>query len=123
MLEDDVVQNEYILDFNHPALKDENMFVVTITSKEEEKTVSKEFALDRLTEEEAQKYYQDVKEMQESLEPLSALDHIVLASYYEGKGLIVDSNTSYLMAIKMSPELDDIKELYELFRIRHKLNQ
>ena len=122
LMEEELKGNEYILDLNHPALKDETMFVVTISSKEEEETVSKEFALDRLSEEEARKYDQEVMEIRESLGQLSPLDHIVLASYYEGKGLIVDANTSYLMAIKLSPEVPDIAELYDLFKDRHNID-
>jgi len=122
LLEEEVMVNEYLLDLDNPALKDENMFVVTVSTKGEEKITSNEYALDRLSEEETLRYFQEVTEIRENLGDLSTLDYIVLASYYEGKGLIVDANTAYQRAIKQSPDLEDVQDLFEMFKVRHKLN-
>jgi hypothetical protein len=122
LLEEEVNTKEYVLDLDKPALENENMFVVTISSNGGDKVTSNEYALDRLSEEEQARYFQETTEIRENLGALSTLDYVVLASYYEGKGLIVDANTAYQQAIKQSPELRDVQELFEIFKGRHNIN-
>lgn len=122
LLEEEVKANEYELDLDNPALKDENMFVVTVSSIGPDKVTSNEYAIDRLSEQETVKYFQEVTEIRENLGELSTLDYVVLASYYEGKGLIVDANTAYQQAIKQSPDLQDVQDLFDMFKARHNLN-
>jgi hypothetical protein len=46
---------------------------------------------------------------------------LVYASFFEENGLLLDAMTKYEEAIKMSPEVDDFKELYNGFLIKNNL--
>ena len=49
----------------------------------------------------------------------SALNHIILASFYESNNLMADALNSYEAAVELSPEVDDIQAVYENFLNRN----
>jgi len=120
LLEEDVQSNEYLLDFENPSLSGEKTFVMTVTIKDQKES-SKEYALDLLSEDESSKYQPDLLEIQQNVtNPL--LKYLVMASYFEEKGLLIDAISSYHNAIKLAPEFEDVHALYRSFKVRNNLH-
>lgn len=119
LLEEEVQANEYLLDFENPSLSGEKMFIVTVSIKDQKES-SKEYALDLLSEDESGKYQPDLLDIRQNVtNPL--LQYLVLASYFEEKGLLMDAISNYQKAINLAPEYTDIQALYRSFRARHNL--
>lgn len=114
-------ENYYNLDLNHPSLKKEKMYVITISLKGKERVSSKEFSIDRLGAEEDIEDKAELLRLKSSLNANSSADQILMAAFYEENGLIVDAIASYHTAMTLSPQVDDFRKMYESFNSRNNL--
>ena len=51
----------------------------------------------------------------------TSINNLILAEYYEEKGLVLDAITSYEGAVRMSPDVEYFQEAYDEFLIRNRL--
>jgi len=121
LLKEEVDGVQYLLDLDHPSLANDNMFVISVSLKGS-KTKSKEYALDRISKDETEKYMTELDQFFTEENNLSSLDYMIMASFYEEKGLLVDASSSYQRALKQSPDIADFQELFQLFKTRHNLD-
>ena len=122
LLSEEVSENKYVLDLYHPSLAEETMFIITVSEKDKKGTTSMEHAIDRLSDSRKDEMMSELEGILNGLEPTSAIDMIMLAYFYEGNGLLVDAGTQYTKAIELAPEVTDYVELYNAFKIRHKID-
>ena len=60
--------------------------------------------------------YQNIENMKKELDPRSsALDNIILASFYSDHNIQQNAIECYEKAIQLAPDSDDYKKLYAMF--------
>jgi hypothetical protein len=77
-----------------------------------------DFSLKFIGGEKGAKLNKEIEDLKIELGEESALNNLVLASFYEEKKLLIDAMESYEKAIKMQPEVEDYKVLYGQFLVR-----
>lgn len=112
IMKEEVAGNSINLDFTTEQMQnEEGLYIINVQTKENKDISSADIGLKRLTGEDAISYQEGANELSADLDQDSPLGKIILASFYEENGLVVDALTQLEEAIKMSPEVDDFKEL------------
>lgn len=109
------------LNFDDPKLADQKLIILKIAVKGEKGMESGEYAFKPLSGADAQKFEQDLATLKTELSEESALNKLILASYFEENNLLVDALTQYEQAIKLAPEVAEFKQAYADFLIRNGL--
>lgn len=73
------------------------------------------FILKYINEKDTPALESEVAEMNNALKDETALNNIVMAVFYEGKGLLLEALACYEKAIKLEPEVEDFKLAYGQF--------
>lgn len=73
------------------------------------------FILKYINEKDTPSLENEVAEMNSALKEETAINNIVMAVFYEGKGLLLEALACYETAIKLEPEVQDFKLAYGQF--------
>ncbi|MFK7953905.1 MAG: hypothetical protein AB8B73_13750 [Ekhidna sp.] len=112
IMKQEVNENFINLDFTSEQMaNEEGLYIITVKAKENMDVTSGDIGLKRLTGEDAAQYQEGLTVLQNEVDPTSPLNKIIYASYYEENGLVMDALTQLEEAIRMSPEVDDFKDL------------
>lgn len=112
IMKEEVNTNFINLDFTSEQMtNEEGLYIILVSAKENMEVTSGDIGLKRLTGEEASQYQEGLTALSSDIDNTSPLGKIIFASFYEENGLIVDALTQLEEAIRMSPEVDDFKEL------------
>ena len=114
----------YTIDFDNEQIKNaivENLIIVNITLKDDESITSKNAAIELMNEEDARTYKVELKELEDNIGSETSINNLILAEFYEEKGLVLDAITSYENAVKLSPDVEYFQEAYDEFLIRNRL--
>jgi hypothetical protein len=112
ILKEEVSTNSINLNFTSEQMQnEEGLYIITIKAKENMDMTSGDIGLKRLTGEDAAQYQDGLNSLRSEVAQDSPLNKIIYASFYEENGLILDALTQLEEAIKMSPEVEDFKEL------------
>ncbi len=112
------------LDFTSEAMqKDEGagLYIFSVKDKDDESIASGDIGIKRSTED--TEVSADLANLKAEVAEDSPLSKLIYASFFEEKGLLLDASTKYQEAIKMAPEVQDFKELYENFLITNGLSK
>lgn len=109
------------LNFDDPKLKDQRLVIFSVKLKGDDTKQSGEYGIKKLTKDEAESIKSSLDSLKSEIGDDTALDKIILASFYEENNLIIDAATNYEYAIKMSPGVDDFKNAYKQFLQRNGL--
>lgn len=116
-----VTEENYVeLDFNDPKLKDQRLLVVNVSLKGED-VKSPDYGVRRVAKDEVSKIEGEYSELNSGLNEDSPLDKLILAEFFEQKGVLVDAGSKYLEAIQKSPDVEYFKEAYAEFLMRNNL--
>ncbi|MEN8250097.1 MAG: hypothetical protein ABFS32_14285 [Bacteroidota bacterium] len=119
-------ESSYTIDFNDPKLADafaENLIIVDVNLKGNDEVKSKRAAIERVSQETAASFEVELKGLEDNLGEESSINKIILAEFYEENSLVLDALTSYEHAIKMSPDVEYFKEVYDEFLMRNGLKK
>ncbi|MEQ9426830.1 MAG: hypothetical protein RJQ09_20575 [Cyclobacteriaceae bacterium] len=109
------------LDLTQDAVLKEKHIMVKVSAKDNPKLSSRLYGLQRMAPEESQSIEEELNSLTSELEGESALNQIVIASFFEEKNLYVDALTAYEKAVAMSPEVEDFDMLYSEFKLANGL--
>lgn len=110
------------LNFNHEKIARERMIIISVSSQDFKDQKSKDYGMKQLTPEEAEPIAQELSELKlEISDQQSALDKLILASFYEQNSLLADALTSYEHAIQMAPDVKAFRTAYDQFIFRNGL--
>ncbi len=109
------------LNFDDPKLKDQRLVIFSVKLKNDDSKHSGEYGIKKLTRDEAESIKSSLDSLKSEIGDNTALDKIILASFYEENNLIIDAATNYEYAIEMSPGVDDFKNAYKEFLARNGL--
>lgn len=118
LMEAEIEDSSLKLDFDNEAFRDEFFVKVQVQVVGNEDLRSKEYGIERLSEGKLQALNSEVANIQADGSEESPLTHLVLAGFFEENQLYLDALTSYEMAIKLAPDVDSFRLLYEDFLVR-----
>jgi hypothetical protein len=111
------------LNFDDPKLKDQRLVIFSVRLKDDESVQSGEYGIKKLSKEEGETIKNTYDALKSEIGDDSALDKIILASFFEENNLIIDAATNYENAIKLSPDVEDFRDAYKQFLQRNGLGQ
>lgn len=121
ILTKETTETSVTLNFDDPKLAKEKLVILKVSVKGEAGMESGEYGIKRLSGQEAQTIEVNLNSLQQEVSGETALDKLILASFYEENNLLVDALTMYEQAIKMSPDVPEFKDAYAQFLIRNGL--
>ncbi|MCU0418215.1 MAG: hypothetical protein MUC38_01040 [Cyclobacteriaceae bacterium] len=113
-------QTQMVLDLSDATFASQTAVLVEVRTKADAKTLSERYVIKRLNnanKDKIKKLY--ATDLGAGVEEESALNKIVLASFYEQNGLLIDAIAAYEQAIKLAPEVQDYKDAYAGFLARN----
>ena len=110
------------LNFNNDKIAQERLIIVSVNNKDFKDQKSNDYGMKQLTPEEAEPIARELSELKlEISNQQSALDKLILASFYEQNSLLADALTSYETAIELAPEVEAFRKAYDQFIFRNGL--
>lgn len=111
-----------MLDFSEHAIAKERLVIVSVSAKQHKEVQSSNYGIKHMTPEEAEPIKKELKELRIEISGKeSALDKLILASFYEQNNLLADALTNYEYAISLEPDVQAFKTAYEQFIFRNGL--
>lgn len=118
----EVQDTKTVLNFKEDKIAKERMIIVSVNSTEFKDQQSNDYGMKHLTPEEAAPIEQELRELKlEITDQQSALDKLILASFYEQNSLLADALTNYEYAISLAPEVEAFRVAYDQFIFRNGL--
>lgn len=89
---------------------DDEAYLISVAAKEKpEVTSGLPLTIVKMKEAQAAPIKEELNSIKAELDEDSPLNHIIFASYYEEKGLLIDALTAIEKAIEMNPDIEDFK--------------
>lgn len=111
-------ESYFKIDFSNERLQDMDLVIVNVSVKGSEGTNSGDYAIQRVSADDAQEYVVELNDLKTSLDAESSISNLIMAEFYEQKDLMLDALTSYEFAIQQSPDVDYFKDAYKEFLMR-----
>jgi hypothetical protein len=111
------------IDLTDPKFADENAILIEVASKSDSKLASKQHLIKKLAAAEQDKVKTSLNEIIGEVQEQTALNKLILASFYEDNNLLIDAIAAYEEAVSLAPDVPSYKEAYEEFLLRHNLKK
>jgi hypothetical protein len=126
MFEEDITKIEtpetgVQIDLADPKFAAEDAILVLISSKTDPKLTSKQHLIKKLDKANQQRIKTSLTEIMGEVQDPTPLNKLLLASFYEQNGLLIDAIGAYEEAVKLAPDVTDYKDAYNDFLTRHAL--
>ena len=119
LMELEMNDNFYEIDFDNSKLKDQNLLVISVALKDDPKINTGDIGIRRESKEDIQKFEDEYKSLEGSLDQNSPLNKLIMAEFFEDKNIMVDASSEYLEAIRLNPDVEYFKEAYAQFLMRN----
>ncbi len=120
-----VEEPKFTLNFSDERLMDvgsvSNRKIISfiVYCAEDQDLSSWRYGLTRINGPTAEQVAREVQFFKDALHPLTLLDQLVLATYFEEKGLLLDALTTYEHIVKEAPQVKDFNSLRNAFISRN----
>jgi len=121
LLKVETPENSVHVDLADPKFASETAILVEVQSKATGTKSDERYLIKRLSPGEREKLKAPYTEISKELADETALNKVVLASFFEQNELLIDAITAYEEAIKLAPDNPTYQEYYEEFLLRNKL--
>jgi len=121
LLKVETPENSVHVDLADPKFAGETAILVEVQSKATGTKSDERYLIKRLSPGEREKLKAPYTEISKELADETALNKVVLASFFEQNKLLIDAITAYEEAIKLAPDNPTYQEYYEEFLLRNKL--
>jgi hypothetical protein len=109
------------IDLSEQKYANETAILVEVSSKANPKVVSQQHLIKKLSPAELDKVAKAVSEIRQEVTDKTAMDQLILASFYEQNSLLIDAIYAYEQAVKLAPEVTDFRQSYDDFLVRNNL--
>ncbi|MBL7870044.1 MAG: hypothetical protein JNM78_00425 [Cyclobacteriaceae bacterium] len=123
LLKIETPENKLSVDLNDPKFAGEAAILVEIQSKTTGVKSMERYLIKKMSPGEREKVNMSYTDVMKELKEESALNKVVLASFYEQNKLLIDAITAYEQAIKLAPDNPTYQDYYEEFLLRNKLKE
>jgi len=107
------------LDLTDPKFAKERLVIISVTDKNNTSITSDEFGIKKLAAPEFDKINTEYQKLSKELGKESAINNLVLASFFEDHSLLGDAITYYQKAMELSPDVKDYENYYLEFLNRN----
>ncbi len=117
-----VQDTKVVLNFNDAKIANQRMVIISVNSVDFKDQQSSDYGMKHLTPEEAEPIARELNELKlEITNQQSALDKLILASFYEQNNLLADALTNYEYAVSLAPDVKAFRLAYDQFIFRNGL--
>jgi len=119
---DDVIYNEETdktsVTLSFADMENESgLYIFNVKLKDNEEVASGDFGIKKVSEGDKPEVAENLTALTSEIDGESALSKLMLAGFFEENGLLLDALTQYEEAIRISPDVEDFRNLYENFLI------
>jgi len=121
LLSKNVLGSKFILDFsdkrliNDDGASDREFITVIVASEDNPDLNSWRYGITKISRKVAEQVREEVQILEEAVSPPTLLDKVLIATYFEEKGLLLDALATYEDLIQELPDVYEVKVLYNLF--------
>lgn len=108
------------IQLNGRKLADEDNILIEVSSKDQERK-SESYMIKKLSAADKNRIKTSLAALGDVAEEITALNQLVLASFYESHSLLIDAATAYQYAIRLAPGVPYFREAYGGFLTRNGL--
>ncbi|MFN6944243.1 MAG: hypothetical protein ACK4ND_04810 [Cytophagaceae bacterium] len=109
------------IDLSKLNLKKEKNLLVSVSAKGESKLASASYLLVRITDDKSKNLLKEIAEVKSDYGDETAINKLVLAAFFEEKGLLADALSCLEAAVAAEPEVEEFKAMYAQFLLRNKI--
>lgn len=122
LMVEDATDTKLWLDFSRDPIASERLLIVSVQKKNQKDIQSSSYGIKQMTPDESELIEQELQELKLVFAgEESALDKLILASFYEQNNLLADALTYYEYAVELSPEVEAFQTAYDQFIFRNGL--
>lgn len=114
-------QAHILLELNKTPFNTEELIIVNVHVKGNDKIYSGNYGIKRLTGVDADPILRELEQLSISLKEESSLNKLILATFFEENNLLIDALMNYEKAVQLSPDVEQFRIAYELFAKRNGL--
>ncbi len=112
-----------MVDLDEQKIARERLVIVSVNAKQHKEIQSSNYGIKQLSPEKSQQIKKELTELKLEIPGKeTALDKLILASFYEQNNLLADALTNYEYAIAMEPKVQAFKTAYDQFIFRNGLD-
>lgn len=119
--EREVEESSLMLNFDDEMMQGQHFVKIKVQVTGVDSLVSEQYGIERLTPGKIQSITEEWEALQGQVQEETPLNYIVKAGFFEEKGLFLDALTAYEQAIRLAPDVDSFRDMYEEFLVRTKL--
>jgi len=121
ILTKELSQSHILLELNKAPFSTEELIIVNVHVKGNEKIYSGNYGIKRLTGVDADPILKELEQLSVLLKEESSLNKLILATFFEENNLLIDALMNYEKAVQLSPDVEQFSIAYELFAKRNGL--
>ncbi len=116
--------SKIMLDLKDEKFANESLVIINIKQSDNENIGSGDYGIKKLSGDEASEIKSEMEELTAHIgNETNSLNSLILAEFYEQKSMIIDALTQYMKAVELSPDVDYFDEVYQEFKMRHRLDK
>lgn len=121
VMKKNVKGNNITIDLTESAFARDNFYIFNISIEDNPTIKSGDFAFQLLSEEKADEIKNEVALLKQELNTESSLaDRILLASFYEERGLFIEAQQAYEQAMPEGNDIEEFQNMYKAFLYKSK---
>lgn len=121
ILTKEIREPQIMLDLSKAPVSSEELIIVSVKVKGNDKMYSGNYGIKRLTGVDADPILKELEQLSTSLKEESSLNKLILATFYEENNLLIDALMNYEEAVQLSPDVEQFSIAYDLFAKRNGL--
>ncbi len=121
ILTKEVTQAHILLELTKSPFNTEELIIVSVRVKGNDKMYSGNYGIKRLTGVDADPILKELEQLSVALKEESSLNKLILATFFEENNLLIDALMNYEKAVQLSPDVEQFSIAYELFVKRNGL--
>lgn len=112
---------EVQLNLDDTKFKGQELIIVRVQVKGDDQMYSGNYGIKRLSAVKADPINMELDQLKLSLDGETALNQLILATFYEENNLLIDAISSYEKALSLSPGVDQFQIAYAMFKKRNNI--
>ena len=123
LLQQETMNNKYKIDFKADELQNERFYIVGIKLKNDPTIISRDYGLSKITPSMGSQLLKQLEAIRKELPKESAMNRVVYASFFEANNLHLEALDNYMMAVELSPQVIDFRQITEGFILENDLGK
>jgi hypothetical protein len=119
----ETTSNSVSINLNDPLLSHETTIMVKVSSKTDKTKVSEKYTVKRISKSEKERIKNSLNEIANQTADETAVNKLLVASFYEQNNLVIDAGTAYQEAIQLAPDVPQLKDAYTDYLLRYHLKK